>query len=146
MADMLWLGRPFLSGQGTYDLLVLKLNPDGTVAWQKTYGGSQSDYAYSIQQTSDGGYIVAGGTVSFGAGGSDFWILKLDSDGSVAWQKTYGGLNDDYAQSIQQTSDGGYIVAGNTHSSGAGTYGILGTQTQPRWHCGMGKNLRRLRG
>ena len=70
------------------------------------------DYANSIQQTSDGGYIVAGETMSFGAGGSDAWVLKLDGNGNVQWQKTYGGTGNDYANSIQQTSDGGYIVAG----------------------------------
>ena len=72
--------------------------------------------AQSIQQTSDGGYIVAGQTKSFGAGNEDFWVLKLNSDGSVAWQKTYGGSADDFAYPIQQTSEGGYIVAGVTYS------------------------------
>ena len=83
--------------------------------WQKTYGGTGDDYANSIQQTSDGGYIVAGSTNSFGAGNYDSWILKLGTDGTVDWQKTYGGTGDDYANSIQQTSDGGYIVAGTTN-------------------------------
>ena len=107
-------------GAGGYDIWVLKLNSDGTVAWQKTYGGASSDGASSIRQTSDGGYIVAGGTNSFGAGEGDIWVLKLNSDGTVAWQKTYGGAGDDLAFSIQQTSDGGYIVAGRTYSFGAG--------------------------
>ena len=73
----------------------------------------------SIQQTSDGGYIVAGQTL-FRGRNCDSWVLKLNSNGSVEWQKTYGGSDDDYAYSIQQTSDGGYIVAGNTDSFGAG--------------------------
>ncbi len=107
-----------------YDFWVLKLNSNGTVAWQKTYGGTNSDYAYdqanSIPQTADGGYIVAGDTLSFGAGAADFWVLKLNSNGTVAWQKTYGGTKVDYANSIQQTADGGYIVAGYTNSFGAG--------------------------
>jgi len=107
-------------GAGDYDFWILKLNADGSVAWQKTYGGSGFDYTYSIQQTSDGGYIVAGGTESSGAGIEDFWILKLNADGSVDWQKTYGNWDLDEASSIQQTSDGGYIVAGDTFSSGAG--------------------------
>ena len=94
---------------------ILKLDQAGTVSWQKTYGGSGYEYAYSIQQTSDGGYIVAGDTSSFGAGDDDMWILKLDQDGTVSWQKTYGGVSgDDHAHSIQQTTDGGYIVAGYT--------------------------------
>ena len=113
-------GTTSSSGAGGSDAWVLKLNADGTVAWQKTYGGSNDDRADSIQQTADGGYIVAGSTSSSGAGGSDAWILKLNADGTVAWQKTYGGSNDDRADSIQQTADGGYIVAGSTSSSGAG--------------------------
>ena len=109
-------------GAGSDDFWVLKLYSNGNVAWQKTYGGADYDYAYSIQQTSDGGYIVAGETWSFGAGSRDFWVLKLYSNGNVAWQKTYGGINaDDVAFSIRQTQEGGYIVAGRTDSSlGAG--------------------------
>ncbi|RLI80952.1 MAG: hypothetical protein DRP01_11435, partial [Archaeoglobales archaeon] len=107
-------------GAGYYDFWVLKLNESGYIEWQKTYGGSSDDFAKSIQQTDDGGYIVAGFTGSFGAGGGDFWILKLNESGNVEWQKTYGGSDYDRAESIQQTSDGGYIVAGSTHSFGAG--------------------------
>jgi uncharacterized delta-60 repeat protein len=101
------------------EVLLESLNSDGTISWQKRYGGAGPDVAYSIQQTSDGGYIVAGGTAPFGVGG-DFWVLKLNSDGTVSWQKRYGGADNDEANSIQQTSDGGYIVAGHTGSFGAG--------------------------
>ncbi len=102
------------------DVWVLKLNPDGTVAWQRTYGGSDTDWASSIQQTSDGGYIVAGYTDSFGAGDSAAWVLKLDGSGNVQWQKTYGGTSGEGVDSIQQTQDGGYVMAGDTYSFGAG--------------------------
>ncbi len=88
--------------------------------WAATYGGNFSDWASSIQQTSDGGYIVAGSTESFGAEGGDFWVLKLDSVGNIQWQKTYGGNDEEQANSIQQTGDGGYIVAGWAESFGAG--------------------------
>jgi uncharacterized delta-60 repeat protein len=112
-------------GATVYDVWVLKLDSTGGVTWQKMYGGSGADFAYSIQQTSsDGGYIVAGYTNSFGAGGWDVWVLKLDSLGSVTWQKTYGGSSYDYARSVEQTSDGGYIVAGYTYSFGAGDYDV----------------------
>lgn len=107
-------------GAGSGDAWIIKLHPDGAVAWQKTYGGTEWDEANSIRQTSDGGYIVAGSTWSFGAGGADLWVLKLDSGGNVQWQKTYGEIDSDYASSIQQTWDGGYIVAGDTSSFGAG--------------------------
>jgi uncharacterized delta-60 repeat protein len=107
------------NASSSYDCWVLKLDPVGSVVWQKTYGGSGVDWAYSVQQTSDGGYVVAGSTGSFGAIGLDVWVLKLDSAGGVTWQKTYGGDGNDRAYSVQQTSDGGYIVAGDTLSFGA---------------------------
>jgi len=110
-------------GAGDYsDVYVLKLDSAGTLQWQKTFGGYHNDYAYSIQQTSDGGYIVAGYTVSFGAGLDDAYVLKLDSAGTLQWEKVFGGSSDDFAYSIQQTSDGGYIVAGETNSFGADVY------------------------
>ena len=111
-------GGYVVAGAGSGDFLVLKLASDGTIEWQKTYGGSGS--ARSIQQTNDGGYIVTGETRSFGAGNVDIWVLKLASDGMIEWQKTYGGSQLDEASSIQQTGDGGYIVAGSTDTYGAG--------------------------
>jgi hypothetical protein len=113
-------GVAYSFGVGNGDLWVLKLDPSGNVKWQKTYGKAGGDVATSIEQTSDGGYIVAGATDSFGKGFSDLWVLKLDSSGNVQWQKTYGGADWDEASSIEQTSDGGYIVAGETDSFGAG--------------------------
>ncbi|MFZ8804522.1 MAG: MopE-related protein, partial [Candidatus Calescibacterium sp.] len=86
----------------------------------KKIGGSNDDGAYSIIQSSDGGYVVAGWTSSFGAGGLDIYVLKLDSGGNVQWTKTIGGSGDDVAYSIIQSSDGGYVVAGYTSSFGAG--------------------------
>jgi hypothetical protein len=110
-------------GAGSYDIFLIKTDADGNIIWAKTYGGTYSDYAYSVQQTSDGGYIVAGGTGSFGAGG-DIFLIKTDANGNIIWAKTYGGTNYDEAYSVQQTSDGGYIVAGYTESFGAG-YGDI---------------------
>jgi len=102
---------------GSYDdIWILKLSSDGDVEWQRTYGGSGSDSASSIQQTQDGGYIVLGETSSFGAGYNDIWILKLSSDGDVEWQRTYGGSGSDSASTIQQTQDGGYVVVGEIES------------------------------
>jgi hypothetical protein len=101
------------------DLWVLKLHSNGTEQWAKAYGGPNNDRANAIQQTPDGGYIVAGETGSFGAGGSDAWILKLDVNGDVQWARAYGDTNNDYANAIQQTSDGGYVVAGETNTFGA---------------------------
>jgi len=106
-------------GAGSYDPLIIKLTSLGAVTWAKTYGGTNSDHAYSIREIS-GGYIVAGDTYSFGAGHNDFLVIKLNSSGGITWAKTYGGTNYDGARSIQQTSDGGYIVAGHTDSFGKG--------------------------
>jgi len=105
-------------GAGDSDIWVLKLNASGAVTWQNTYGATLDDAAYSVQQTSDGGYIIAGGTTPAGSFFNDVFLLKLDTSGNVVWQNTYGGANDDVAYSIQLTSDGGYIVAGKTSSFG----------------------------
>ena len=104
----------------SYDYWVVKLTLGGSLEWQKSLGGSRDERAYSIQQTSDGGYIVAGesetagGDVMGNHGECDFWIVKLSSVGSLEWQKSLGGSGNDGAYSIQQTSDGGYIVVGST--------------------------------
>ncbi len=110
--------------KGMSDIWILKLGLDGSLEWQKTYGGSNEDFAYSIKETRDSGYIVAGwtrsndGDVTENKGYYDYdaWILKLTFDGSLEWQKTFGGRHLDFAQSIQETSDGGYIVAGEASS------------------------------
>ncbi|GHV41578.1 hypothetical protein FACS1894187_23390 [Synergistales bacterium] len=108
---------------GDYDYWIVKLNANGSIAWEKSLGGTGYDQAWSIQQTSDGGYIVAGislsndGDVSGNHGDSDYWIVKLKVDGSIDWQKSLGGTGSDNAYSIQQMSDGGYIVAGSSGSN-----------------------------
>jgi hypothetical protein len=103
-----------------YDMYVVKLDSRGNVQWTKTIGGGNDDGAISIIQSSDGGYVIAGGTESFGAGKTDIYVVKLDSAGNVVWTKTIGGSDDDFAYSIIQSSDGGYVVAGYTRSFGAG--------------------------
>ena len=114
-------GRTDSLDSGNYDLWVVKLNSDGTIAWQKAYGGPIDECAYSVEQTSDGGYIVVGTTGSFFEEPyQDVSVLKLDSNGNFIWQKKYGGADVDVGRSIQQTSDGRYIVAGFTQSYGAG--------------------------
>jgi hypothetical protein len=110
-----WTQQSSESEPGYYysDIYVVKLDSTGNVIWAKTIGGSNWDGASSIIQSSDGGYVVAGGTSSFGAGNGDIYVVKLDSSGNVQWTKTIGGSNGEAAKSVIQSSDGGYVVAGN---------------------------------
>jgi len=108
---------------GQYDFWIVKLTASGNITWKKSLGGTNQDEAYSIAQTSDGGYIVAGytrsndGDVSGNHGGADYWVVKLSSTGTMEWQRSLGGSDFDYAQSVKQTADGGYIVAGLSRSN-----------------------------
>lgn len=86
----------------------------------KNYGGTQNERGYAVQQTSDGGYVIVGSSTSYGAGGSDLWILKVDASGEFSWSKTYGGQGNDVGKDIVQTSDGGYIITGYTKSFSSG--------------------------
>jgi hypothetical protein len=113
-------GCVWSKGAGRGDVRVAKLNKRGNLVWDKTFGGSENDEAHSIIQTNDGGYAVAGFTVSEDTGDRDFWVIKLDKDGNKVWDKTFGGTSEDWANSIIQTKNGDYIVAGWTKSIGAG--------------------------
>jgi len=84
--------------------------------WDQTYGGVDAEFAKSIIQTSDGGYAMLGDTYSFGAGDSDFWLVKTDGSGNIEWSQTYGGTGSDYGYSVIQTNDGGYALAGYSNS------------------------------
>ena len=112
-----------LNFKGLADIWVVKLNSDGQILWQKTLGGSNIEVGHSIQQTKDGGYIVAGftlsndGDVSGNKGLVDCWVVKLNNTGVIQWQKTFGGSKEDRTHFIQQTQEGGYILAGYTNSS-----------------------------
>ena len=102
------------------DVYLIKTNENGNILWSKTYGDSLLDYGYAVQQTFDGGYIVAGWTISFGAGGRDVYLIKTNSVGDTLWTKTYGGNANDVCYNIQQTTDSGYIFVGATDNFGAG--------------------------
>jgi hypothetical protein len=98
------------------DVWLLKTDADGDTLWTRTYGGNGGDEGWSVQQTTDGGYVVAGATISFGAGDYDVWLLKADADGDTLWARTYGSGDMEWGYSVQQTTDGAYIVAGYVYS------------------------------
>ena len=123
---------------GNSDAWVVKLDKSGNKEWQTSLGGSASDHASSILQTNDGGFILAGqtastnGDVSNNHGGTDAWVVKLDRNGNKQWQKTLGGTGSEGAQSVMETSLGGYIMAGYTNSNDGDVTG---------YHPGWGMNL-----
>jgi hypothetical protein len=106
-------------GAGDWDVWLIKTDANGAELWNKTYGGSDTEDGNSVQQTTDGGFIVAGSTVSFGAGWADGYLIKTDANGNELWSKTYGGVAGDWINSVRQTSDGGYAMIGETNNFGA---------------------------
>ena len=111
-------------GAGQADVYLVKLDANGNLQWTKTIGGPESEGGYSLIQTSDGGYAIAGYTASFGAGQLDVYVVKLDANGNLQWTNTIGGPKGEEGHSLIQTSDGGYAIAGKTNSFGAGDYDV----------------------
>jgi len=105
-----------------FDFLILKTDNNGEFQWYKTYGGYKTDKASCIIQSDDGGFLIVGESNSFGAGGYDFWLVKTDSNGFMEWNRTFGGVNMEYPQSVIQSDDGGFLIVGESNSFGAGGY------------------------
>src|SRR5574341_912926 len=109
--------------------------------WNKTFGRAGFDTAHSVQQTSDGGYILAGETIQYGAGKGDIWLIKTDASGNQQWNKTFGGTEEDMASSVHQTTDGSYILAGITESYVAGGYDAWLIKTDAKGNLQWSKTL-----
>lgn len=114
-----------------WHVYLLKTDSSGNQMWNSTFGGAKEDFGSSVQQTRDGGYIIAGDTSSFGAGGYDVYLIKTDSSGKLIWQKTYGGAEEDDGLSVQQTREGGYIISGGSTSFGSGSFDVYLVKTDP---------------
>jgi parallel beta-helix repeat protein len=108
------VGEGCINESASADAWLIKTDSSGNEQWNKTFGGNAKDLAYSAQQTADGGYILAGETRSYGDADCDGWLIKTDSSGNEQWNKTFGGIDVDQAWAVQQTADGGYILAGGT--------------------------------
>ncbi len=111
------------------DVYLIKTGADGNVSWTKTFGDTNFGAGFSVQQTSDGGYIIAGQTASYGAGNADIYLIKTNSSGDMVWVKTFGGASWDTGRSVIRTTGGGYIIVGHTMSFGAGGYDMYVVKT-----------------
>jgi hypothetical protein len=110
-------GWTYSYGRGDADVWVIKIDTNGVEEWNRTYGGTEYDIGVLIQQVTDGGYIIFGDTFSYGSGASDYWLIKTDSNGYEQWNKTFGGPEAEWAGSVQQTVDGGFILIGHAYPS-----------------------------
>ena len=117
-------------GAGEYDFCLVKTDPLGELEWNQTYGGIDKDVAWSLVETSDGGYALAGDTLSFGAGDHDFLLVKTDSYGNIEWNQTYGKESYDYAYSVVESIDGGYALAGISHSEASDDFWLVKTDSE----------------
>jgi hypothetical protein len=128
-------GKTRSHGAGYSDVWLIKTDSRGNTEWDRTFGGSESDWGNSAKQTYDGGFIITGGTESYGAGESDVWLIKTDSRGNTEWDRTFGGSDSDWGNSVEQTSDGGFVIAGETESYGAGESDVWLIRTDSKGNC-----------
>lgn len=114
-------GETSTYGAGGIDVYLIKTDASGDTIWTHTYGSSNTEAGLSVQEIQDDGYIIVGRSNSFGAGELDVYLIRTDSVGDTLWTRTYGGATYDWGYSVQQTQDGGFILAGYTQSFGAGS-------------------------
>lgn len=125
------IGGSTLMNGSDWDVYLVKTDADGDTMWTKTYGGMEWDVGFEIQETSDTGFILVGMTESSGAGSFDIYLIKVDSLGNTLWTRTHGDVGWDEGYSVQQISDGGYILVGATESLGEGDFDIYFSRTYP---------------
>lgn len=114
-------GSILSSGTDNYDMYLVRIDPFGDTIWTRTFGGNDYEVCTSVQQTADGGFILCGRSASFSAS-SDIYCIKTDNDGNEQWSRTYGGTRYEYGSAVRQTTDGGFIIAGYSHSFGTAVY------------------------
>ncbi|WP_072956916.1 T9SS type A sorting domain-containing protein [Chryseobacterium arachidis] len=136
-----YIDNIFMNHQGSTtrpDYWILKTDSNGTIQWTKSFGGTNEDRAYDVQQTPDGGYILVGVSLSNDgdvtdhkgiAGSADCWVIKLDSLGNLQWKKSFGGTFSDYANTVILTADGNYVIAGSSYSNNGDVNGHHGSQS-----------------
>ncbi|MCX7784699.1 MAG: PKD domain-containing protein [candidate division WOR-3 bacterium] len=123
------VGWTYFVDNDNIDVWLIKTDVSGNMQWNKTFDKADEDYGYSVQQTTDGGYIITGYTYSYDLENIDFWLIKTTSSGSRQWDKTFNKTDEDYGYSVQQTSDGGYIITGFTNSADANVWLIKTNST-----------------
>jgi hypothetical protein len=114
------VGSTYSFGSGDHDIYVIRLDSLGDTLWSRTFGGAAADFGRDVQVMPDGGCMVVGSTLSWGAGKEDLCLVRISPSGDLVWSKTYGGVNSDEGWSIRWTSDSNFIICGTTSSSGAG--------------------------
>ncbi|MDI6840794.1 MAG: T9SS type A sorting domain-containing protein [bacterium] len=115
------VGRTRSFGVGGEDVYLIRTDAQGNTLWIKIYGELLfSEWGFSVQECASGGFIIAGWTGSFGAGGRDVWLIRTDAQGDTLWTKTYGGTGSEWGESVQECASGGFIIAGRTNSFGVG--------------------------
>ena len=114
------VGQTFSEGAGNGDFYLVRIDSEGDTLWTKTFGGSDEDGAESIAEAIDGGFFLAGYTMSFGAGKKDMYVVRTDSEGDTLWTRTFGGVEDDICLAVAATADGGYVLGGGTYNNTQG--------------------------
>ncbi|NYB51556.1 MAG: hypothetical protein HVN35_03185 [Methanobacteriaceae archaeon] len=112
-------------GSGSSDVYLLKVDPNGQMQWQQVFGGSGEEWGKSVLQSQNANYWILGSTNSYGSGGYDFYLVETNPEGSLIMNKTFGGIGDDYGDSIVENVDGSFLLTGSTNSIGSGQFDAL---------------------